>query len=489
MPNSYILSFDQSTQSTKAFLLNGEGTIVASASLSHRQIYDQNGNLFHDLNEIYSNFIQIAKEVIKKSKIDSGSIQGIAIANQRETSCLFSAQGLPLAQAIVWKNTISQPIVTKMAIYQEEIRSKTGLPLSPFYPASKYAWLINSKKENKDLLNAGQAHLGTIDSYLICRLTKGKVFKTDVTNGSRTSLMDLKTLGYDEKICSYFGLKSSYLPQIDFSDGDFGMTDLEGALNHEVPIISVMGDSHAAFYGHDCFKVGQGKATYGTGSSIMVNVGSAPLFSSSGLNSSIGFGEKGKVCYVLEGNINCTGGVITWLKDKLHLIKEPEDAEKMALKAAPDSNVYLVPAFNGLNAPYNNSSASALLIGLKENTGPAEICKAGLDSIAYQIQDVIASIEKDLGKKISSLSVDGGPTSNRYLMQMQADLSSLSILVPKDKEMTGKGVGLMALKKLGLLHVDKENSSFEEYVPKMDNKSREDKLVGWSKAVRAAQVN
>ncbi|MCI2069541.1 MAG: FGGY family carbohydrate kinase [Bacilli bacterium] len=449
MSASYILSFDQSTQGTKGFLLNEEGKIIASAFLSHKQIYDSNGNLFHDLNEIYANLLKVAKEVIFKGKIDSKLVKGIAIANQRETSCLFSSEGLPITEAVVWKNTISKPLVDQLTAYQEEIHLKTGLWLSPFYPASKYAWLKQANKENERLLEENKAHLGTIDSYLICRLTKGKVFKTDVTNASRTSLMDLKTLKYDEQLCSYFGLKSSYLPEIDFSDGDFGMTDLDGALNHEVPILSVMGDSHAAFYGHGCYQVGEGKATYGTGSSVMVNIGNSPLLSSFGLNSSIGFAENGKVCYVLEGNINCTGGVITWLKDRLHLIKEPKEAESLALKAQQDSKVYLVPAFNGLNAPYNNSSASALLIGLKENTGVEEICKAALDSIAYQIQDVISSIEKDLGKKITALGVDGGPSSNRYLMQLQSDLSSLRIIVPQEKEMTGKGVGLMALKNSG----------------------------------------
>lgn len=486
MNKGFVLSLDQSTQGTKAFVLDTEGKIISQASLPHKQIYDKDGNLFHDLSEIYENIIQVSRQAIAKAKINCSELLGLSLDNQRETSCLYDKLGHPLNKAVVWKNAIGKAYVDKLASHKDEVYQKTGLPLSALFPAAKYRWLIDNTEGAREKLLNGQAFLGTVDSYLICRLNGGKVNLTDVTNASRTQLVNLETLDYDEELLKLFSLNREYLADIKASDGDFGQTDLEGTLPHPIPILASLGDSHSSFYAHNCVITGQGKVTYGTGSSIMVNIGSKPIRSKYGLATSVGYKVIDKTVYVLEGNINCTGGVITWMKDKLGLIKSPQESEEDAKEADKNSHVVLVPAFNGLNAPYNDNSAKAVFYGLKENTGKNELVKAGLESIAFQINDVIKACEQDLGKKITDIEADGGPTHNSFLMQFQADLGNLTVRVPSESEMTGLGSGLMALKKLGC-QID-ENKDFKEYIPKEEEEKRREKLQDWSQAVQAART-
>lgn len=296
------------------------------------------------------------------------------------------------------------------------MKEHTGLNLSPYFSAAKIAWVLQNVPGAGEKASAGWLCCGTIDSWLVYCLTGKKVFRTDYSNASRTQMMNLHNLAWDEEVCDIFGIPTNCLAEITPSDGEYGLTDFEGFLERPIPIRAVMGDSHGALFGQGCHRPGMLKATYGTGSSVMMNIGQKPILSEK-VVSSVGWFAEGKVQYVLEGNINYTGAVITWLKEELGLISSPEETEKLAGKANPEDKTYLVPAFSGLSAPYWDSNARAIISGMSRTTGKAEIVKAALESIAYQIADVVQAMESVSQIKIAELRVDGGPTRNTYLMQ------------------------------------------------------------------------
>ena len=310
-----VLAIDQSTQGTKALLLDEEGRVIARAARPHRQIVDGRGYISHDLNEIWQNVLLVARECVGEN---AASVKAVGISNQRETSCMWNDEG-PLADAVVWQCARAKDISDALAPYSETIRQKTGLPLSPYFPAAKYAWLLRHTKAK------GRVHLGTVDSYLVWKLTGS--FYTDYSNASRTQLFDLHTLQWDEELCRLFGVPVEALPEVKDSDGVFGYTDLGGLFPEKVPVCGVLGDSHAALFAEGCLAAGQLKVTYGTGSSVMMNVGEKFVESRCGLASSLAWKRKGKVSYVLEGNINYSCAVITWLKDDLGLLNDAKEAE------------------------------------------------------------------------------------------------------------------------------------------------------------------
>lgn len=440
----YILGIDQSTQGTKAILADEQGRITARADKSHRQLVSECGWVSHDLNEIYENVRTAVQEVVCKSGIDKNQIKAIGISNQRETTAAWDRKGNPLAQAVVWQCSRAKEIAGEV---QEQwgtmIKERTGLAPSPYFPAAKMAWLLQNEEALQGRLKE-EICLGTIDSWLICRLTKGAAFKTDYSNASRTQLFNIHTLQWDEEICNLFGIPVECLPEVCGSDSLFGMTDLEGWLDQKIPIHSAMGDSHAALFGQGCHRPGMIKTTYGTGSSIMMNTGSRCVSSSHGLAASLAWGIGGSVDYVLEGNINYTGAVVTWLKDEVGLIRSAAETEAAAREANPNDRTVLVPAFSGLSAPYWNDSARAVLYGMTRITGRNEIIRAALNSIAMQIQAVLEAMEKDSGMEIRELRVDGGPTRNAYLMQAQSDLSGLRVAVSETEELSALGAALLA---------------------------------------------
>ena len=487
MEKNYLISIDQSTQGTKALLFDRAGKLVKRADLPHRQIINDKGWISHDPEEIYQNTVQAVKNLVEGADILKEEIMGIGISNQRETSLIWDkGTGKALNHAIVWQCSRASLICDELEKegYGDEIRRKTGIRLSPFFPAAKLSWLLKNTADALALQEKGQLGMGTIDTWLLYRLTGGKVYATDYSNASRTQLFNLTTLKWDDEICRAFGIRPDALAAVCDSDSRFGETDFEGFFEEPIPISAVMGDSHAALFGHGCVKKGMMKVTYGTGSSIMMNAGKKPVFSEHGIVSSLAWGRSGKVTYVLEGNINYTGAVISWLKDDVQLIDSAGEVEKLAGEANPNDTCYLVPAFSGLGAPYWNNRARACLSGISRTTGKREIVKAALESIAYQINDVVEAMEKDAKTKITGFYVDGGPTRNGYLMQFQSDICGALVHVPDAVELSGFGAAYLAGISLGLYDETVfENIRSVDFVPTMDRTLREKKYQGWKDAI------
>lgn len=438
---NYIIGIDQSTQGTKAVLFDEEGVLVKRVDVKHRQWIDENGWVSHDINEIYQNVILSVEKVVKEAGAPRNSIAAVGISNQRETSAAWNHDGTPLGKAVVWQCSRAKEITDKMQDLAAVVKDKTGLPLSPYFPAAKMAWLIrNTIKESgaKDYL------LGTMDSWLVYKLTSGKSFKTDYSNASRTQLLNLHSLQWDVELCEMFGVPLKSLPELADSNSVFGYTDFEGVLQAPVPIHCVLGDSHGALFGQGCHKKGMIKTTYGTGSSIMMNIGEEFRASTCGLATSLAWSMDGSVTYVFEGNINYTGAVVTWLQEDMGLVRSTVELEKAVEHANKKDTTVLIPAFSGLSAPYWNDRAKAMIYGMTRTTGKNEVIKAGLESIAYQIKDVLDAMEKDSQIKIKELRVDGGPTKNKYLMQFQSDIADVTVSIPQWEELSAIGAAYMA---------------------------------------------
>lgn len=487
MKKRYVISIDQSTQGTKALLFDETGQRILRRDKAHRQLIDERGWVSHDGEEIYRNTLEAVGDLLKESGIAGNEIAALGITNQRETSIAWEKEtGQPAAPAVVWQCNRAADICGELTDQSAYIQRVTGLPLSPYFPAAKYAWLLRSEPKVQKLKEDGRLCLGTMDSYLIYRLTGGN-FRTDYSNASRTQLMNLETGAYEPGLCGSFGVPMEALPEITDSDGYYGETDFEGLLPEAIPIRCVMGDSHAALFGQGCVHPGMVKTTYGTGSSIMMNVGEKPVISRHGIASSVGFRRKNRTCYVLEGNLNYTGAVITWLKEDLKLIQDAAQTQELAYQANPADHTCLVPAFSGLGAPYWDSNAQAVLIGMSRTTGRAELVKAALDCIAQQITDIVEAMQKDAGVEIPEIKVDGGPTRNTYLMQLQSDLLGKAVQVPEAEELSGIGAAYGAGIAAGLYpEAILERLSRTQYTPGMSVQRREELRRSWKHAVSCA---
>lgn len=489
MSSFYILGIDQSTQGTKGVLVDDTGRLVGRCDLPHKQIVNEKGWVSHDPEEFFQNSLAVCRNVIEKTGVDKKKIRCMGITNQRETTVAFSrATGKPLAPAIVWQCARATQLcgeIEKETGCGEEVYRRTGLVLSPYYPASKMAWLLRNEESVKKAAQEKDLAFGTVDSYLVYRLTKGESFRTDYSNASRTQLFHLGTLTWDEELCRIFGVPMEALPEVTDSDAVFGETDLEGYLESPIPICGVLGDSHGALFGHNCRRPGGIKTTYGTGSSIMLNIGSELKLSQHGLSTSLAWKMGGEVSYVLEGNINYTGAVISWLKNDLELIGSAGETETLAREANPADGTYIIPAFSGLGAPWWKNDARAMIYGMSRSTGKKEIVKAACESIAYQIRDVVDAMRRDTGLPIQELCVDGGPTKNRYLMQFQSDIADASIQIPDAEELSVLGAVFMAGISAGLWKKDEMygSISYEHYSPRMEETVREAKIDGWKEAI------
>lgn len=489
MPEQYVIGIDQSTQGTKAILFDGDGEIVDKSFLPHKQIVSDSGWVSHDGEEIFRNVVMSVKTLVEHAAVNKKAVAAIGISNQRETTIAWDREtGKPADHAIVWQCARAREITAEITDegFRRAVQEKTGIPLSPYFPAAKAAWLLRHTRSAKQLAAEHRLCIGTIDSWLVYKLTEGAVFKTDCSNASRTQLFNLHSLSWDRDICAALGIPEDALPYVESSDGDFGVTTLSGFFDTPVPIRSAMGDSHAALFGQGCIRPGMAKATYGTGSSIMMNIGGQFRRSGSGLVTSLAWGRGGKVNYVLEGNINYTGAVITWLKEDLGLIENAKDTADIARSANRTDGTYLVPAFSGLGAPYWNDSATAVFCGMSRTTGRKELVKAGLECIAYQVTDIVEAMSKDAGMTLSELRVDGGPTANDYLMQFQSDISRTRICVPKAGELSAMGAAFMAGIGAGLydesvLTADRLKKA---YLPEMECEIRNRKYDGWKAAVK-----
>ncbi|HIX28141.1 MAG TPA: glycerol kinase GlpK [Candidatus Blautia stercoravium] len=481
----YIIGIDQSTQGTKALLFDEGGDLIARADFPHRQIIDERGWVEHDPEEFYSNVIQTVKNVIEKAGVNKEKVVGVGISNQRETALAWDRTGKPIYNAVVWQCARGEDICERIKDSAGMIKERTGLQLSPYFSAAKIAWILENVEGARSLAQKGRLCYGTVDTFLVYRLTAGKVYRTDYSNASRTQLFNIRTLSWDEEICDIFGISGKNLAEVTDSDGYYGETDFEGYLEKPIPIHGVLGDSHGALFGQGCLEKGMVKATYGTGSSVMMNVGEEPVFSKHGVVSSLAWGMGGKVNYVLEGNINYTGAVITWLTKDLKLVGSPSETEKLAFAASTEDRTYLVPAFTGLGAPYWDSKATGILCGITRTTNQAEIVRAALDCIVYQITDILKAMEDDSGISIQELRVDGGPTKNKYLMQFQSDIAGIPVKVPTSEELSGigaayaAGIGLGVYDRNFLFSKQKKTT----YEPKMNQKEVDIKYMGWKEAV------
>lgn len=483
----YIIGIDQSTQGTKALLFNAQGELIRREDCPHQQLIDEHGWVSHDPEEIYRNTILTVKKLVENSGIPKDEIAGTGISNQRETALIWEKKSSrPLDYAIVWQCARSLDICERIAAlgYADEIQEKTGLKLSPYFPASKLAWILEHNEGAQEKEASQQLCMGTMDTWLIYKLTKGTSYKTDYSNASRTQLFHIHDLKWDESLCNLFGIHIESLPEVCSSDSYFGETDFEGLLPNPVPIHAVLGDSHAALFGQGCLKRGMIKATYGTGSSIMMNTGSRPVKSRHGVVTSLAWKLNGTVQYVLEGNINYTGAVISWLKDEVQIIQTPKETEKLCLDAARNDELYFVPAFTGLGAPHWDSRAKGMLYGITRTTRREEIVRCAVESIGYQIADIVKAMEQDAGIPVQELAADGGPTRNQYLMQFQSDILQTKVSASKEEEMSGIGAAYAAGIGLKVYTIDILNTlNRESYTPELSRPIRDKKMLGWADAV------
>ena len=482
----YILAVDQSTQGTKGLLFDENGVLAARADRPHRQIVNDKGWVEHDPVEILQNTIGVCADVLAKSGVSSSRIAAFAISNQRETSMMWDkATGRPIYNAIVWQCARAVEICERPEIAEkaETVRARTGINLSPYFPAAKLNWLMENVPEAKNLAAQRRLACGTVDSWLIWNLT-GRHW-TDYSNASRTQLFNIVDLKWDRELCELFSVPVESLPEVHMSDDNFGETDLNGVLDHKVPIHGVLGDSHGALFGQDCRTPGKVKSTYGTGSSVMMHIGDKPKFSGNGLVTSLAWGINGKVEYVFEGNLNYTGAVMTWLKENVRLISTDMEATELAYAANPNDRTYFVPAFTGLGAPYWDSRATGLLTGITRTTGRAEIARACLDCIAYQITDLVLLMGRDAGMPLQELRVDGGPTASSYLMQFQSDMAGVSVQVPDLQELSGMGAAYAAGMAVGLYDPNTVYAHIrrQDYCSAMSQSRRDDLYNGWRAAV------
>lgn len=487
--SDYILSIDQSTQGTKGLLFDAHGALVARCDLPHQQIVDAHGWVEHDPREILENTLAVARMVKKKAGIDKNQIRALGISNQRETSVAWNREtGEPVYHAIVWQCARGEALCQRIQAHAQEIRDKSGLPLSPYFSAAKLGWILKQVPEAHALADQNKLCCGTMDSFLVHSLTKERSFKTDYSNASRTQLFNLRTLQWDDELCTLFGVPRGALPEVCMSDSLFGITDLDGWLDQPIPIHGVLGDSHGALFGQNCRTPGKIKATYGTGSSVMMHTGSEPIFSANGLVTSLAWGIGGKVEYVLEGNINYTGAVISWLKNEVGLISTDREIDELAEQANQADRTYCVPAFTGMGAPHWDSKASAMLTGMARTTGRAEIAKAVLECIAYQITDLVEVMRSDAGLPLTELRADGGPTASRYLMQFQSDIADVAVRIPSLQELSGMGAAYAAGIAVGLYDSKQiyEQIQYASYTPTIEKTRRSELYEGWQWAVRQA---
>ena len=483
----YVLGIDQSTQGTKALLFDEEGTLICRTDLPHKQYINEKGWVEHDPEEIYANTLAVVKNLVEKAGINKNDLAVLGISNQRETAMVWNrTTGKPVYNAVVWQCARGAQICEEIekAGDADMIRSHTGLQLSPYFSAAKIAWVLKNVGGVQELADKGELCCGTIDSWLVYKLTGGKEFRTDYSNASRTQMFNISELKWDKQVCGLFGIPMSALPEVTDSDGDYGITDFDGYLDHEIPIRGVLGDSHGALFGQGCVETGMIKSTYGTGSSIMMNIGDKPVFSNR-VVTSLAWKLGGEVNYVLEGNINYTGAVITWLKDDLELISSPDETEQLAKESNPADKSYLVPAFTGLGAPYWDSEATGILTGMTRTTKRKEIVRAALDCIAYQITDVIKAMSTESGIDISELRVDGGPTKNKYLMQFQSDIAHVTVQVPSSEELSGIGAAYAAGIAAGIYNKKEVLNKMTRirFTPQMQPEERAQKYAGWKNAV------
>lgn len=466
-------------------LFDVSGRLAGRCDRPHRQIVNDKGWVEHDAEEIYQNVLRTAADVLEKTRTPTEAVVAAGISNQRETGVAWDDTGRPLYNAIVWQcprgEALCRALEEKGAAPQ--VQAATGLRLSPYFTAAKFGWLMRHVPAVQRAAEKGRLRLGTVDAWLLSRLTGHHC--TDYSNASRTQLFNIHTLRWDEDLCALFGVPVQALPRVCDSNAYYGHSTFGGLFPQGIAVHCVLGDSHAALFAQGCTETGLGKATYGTGSSVMIQTGARPL-SSDTLVTSLAWGMDGQVRYVLEGNLNYTGAVISWLKDGLGLIERSAEAGPLAASLPGNGGVYLVPAFSGLGAPYWNSEARATLCGMTRNTTRAHIVRAAEECIAYQIADIVR-LAGQAGVPLKELRVDGGPTRDAFLMQFQADILGLPVQVSGLEELSGAGVAYGAGLAIGLYtpHDLAAIRTAQPYTPQMPRRQADALCRGWAQAVAA----
>lgn len=425
-----FLALDQSTSATKALLFDEQGRILDRESRKHQQHYPQPGWVEHDAGEIWANTLGALKALLSRQSARMAEIAALSITNQRETVVVFDrATGQPLAPAIVWQCRRGQPLCDALAPREKEIHRKTGLRLDAYFSASKLQWLVRHRPELRAKLADGSAVVGTIDAYLIHRLTGGRVFATDSTNASRTLLFDITRLRWDEELCALWEVPLRALPEVRESSARFGETTLDGLLPRALPICGVMGDSQASLFAQRCFDPGAAKVTFGTGSSLLLNIGAQPRLNPDEVLTALGWVHAGQPVYAFEGLIVASASTLTWLCAQLGLAADATALEKLALAVPDNGGVHLVPAFTGLGLPHWRPDARAAITGLSSHSDKRHVARAGFESIAFQIKDALAALRRDAGVPVGALHGDGGPTASKFLMQLTADFAGTELRV------------------------------------------------------------
>ena len=492
MSSRYILALDQGTTSSRAILFDEEQNILEMTQREFEQIYPKEGWVEHDAMEIWSSQYSVMMEVVAKSGVDPAAIAGIGITNQRETTILWEKEtGRPIYNAIVWQCRRTAPIIDELVAkgYGETIRKKTGLVPDAYFSASKIKWILDQVPGSRERAAKGEILFGTVDTWLVWKLTGGKAHVTDRTNASRTMLYDIHRLCWDEKLLKIFGIPLSMLPEVKSSCEIYGYADI---LGEKVPIAGIAGDQQAALFGQKCFYPGDIKNTYGTGCFLLMNTGSRAYTSANGLLTTVAASAGDEVCYALEGSVFVGGAVIQWLRDELGLITSAPESEKAALSVNDSGGVYIVPAFAGLGAPYWDMYARGTICGLTRGSGRNHIIRAALESIAYQTCDLLSAMQADTEIAITSLKADGGASANGFLMQFQADISGVQVIRPAGIEATAAGVAYLAGIACGFFKSTESILSLESkktvFSPSVSSDQRELLISGWEKAVKSARA-
>ena len=485
----YIMALDAGTTSNRCILFNAAGEVCSVAQKEFTQIFPQPGWVEHNADEIFSTQLEVAKQALSNIGASASDIAAIGITNQRETTIVWNKNtGRPVYNATVWQCRRTASICDTLTAegLVDEIRGKTGLVIDPYFSGTKIHWILENVPGARAQAENGELLFGTVETWLIWKLTGGKVHVTDYSNASRTMLFNINTLAWDEDILRRLNIPASMLPQAMPSSALYGHTSAH-FFGAPIPISGAAGDQQAALFGQTCFQPGDAKCTYGTGAFLLMNTGNRPIFSRNGLVTTIAWGLDGKVDYALEGSIFVAGAAIQWLRDELRFIESAADSEYMAQKVKDTNGCYVIPAFTGLGAPHWDAYARGAVMGLTRGVNKYHIIRATLDSITYQVSDVLSAMEADAGIRLSALKVDGGASANNYLMQTQADISAAPVLRPSCVETTAMGAAYLAGLAVGYWknvdEIRKNWSVDRQFAPQISESDRTERINGWKKAV------
>jgi glycerol kinase len=489
MASKYILALDQGTTSSRAIVFGHDGAIISVAQQEFEQILPSPGHVEHDPEAIWSTQLKVAQDALAKGKLTAADIAAVGIANQRETTILWEkATGKPVANAIVWQSRITAPICDRLKAdgLEEKFREKTGLVVDAYFSATKIKHLLDTIPGLRRRAEAGEILFGTVDSWLIWRLTEGRAHVTDYSNASRTLIYNIHTLDWDDELLKILDIPRAMLPKVLPSSGPLGETSAKW-FGGSISITGCAGDQQAATFGQACFEPGSAKNTYGTGCFLLMNTGHEAVASKNRLLTTIGWGRGGKVTYCLEGSVFIGGAVVQWLRDGLQIIKSSVDVEKLAAEVQDTHGVYLVPAFVGLGAPYWDAYARGTIVGITRGTTAAHIALAAIESMAFQSRDLVEAMERDSGLKLNELKVDGGASVNNRLMQFQSDLLATTVRRPRVSETTALGAAYLAGLAVGYWKDEAEIARNwvldQEFQPNMPEEIRRSRFAQWQKAV------